>query len=128
MKNKRVTRVTAALNSMNKTDIYSLMLFALYKMREMPDYLALTEMAYLLDGDNLTKFLSYFGGMTITIPTMQDFRLITKALLIYQYVNIEEGSFEDAIKSIPLDEFKTDDIKQMYTKLVEVLSNYEFIR
>ena len=41
---KRTTKISEALRSMNKTDIYSLMLFVLYKMKEDPDYLTLTEL------------------------------------------------------------------------------------
>lgn len=126
MKNKRLTKVTAALNSMNKDDIYSLMLFTLYKMRDIPDYLTLSELCYVIDGDNLSRFLSYFGGMTITIPTLKDMRLVLQGLMLYQYVNIEGGSFEDGLKATVGEEFSPDEIKEIYTKIVEVVSNYEF--
>ena len=59
---KRLTQVRTALDSLDKDDIYSLMLFALYKLRDMPEYLALSELCYVLDGSNLPKFLTYFGG------------------------------------------------------------------
>lgn len=128
MKNKRITRVAAALNSLNKDDIYSMMLFTLYKMKDIPDYLTLSELCYVLDSDNLTKFLSYFGGMTITIPKLKDMRLVLKGLTLYQYVNVEGGDFEDSLKAISGDEFSSDDIKEIYVKVVEVISNYEFSR
>ena len=126
MKNKRLTKVTEALNSMNKDDIYSLMLFTLYKMKDIPDYLTLSELCYVIDGDNLARFLSYFGGMTITIPTLKDLRLVLQGLTLYQYVNVEGGSFEDGLKAVIGDEFSPDQIKEIYAKIVEVVSNYEF--
>lgn len=126
MKNKRVTRITAALNSMGKDDIYSLMLFTLYKMQNIPDYLALSELSYLLDGDSLTKLLSYYGGMTITIPKLRDMRLVLKALFLYQLVNIEQEDFKDSLKAVASDEFTVDEIKDTYTKILEVMSDYEF--
>ena len=126
MKNKRLTKVTAALNSMNKDDIYSLMLFTLYKMKDIPDYLTLSELCYVIDGNNLARFLSYFGGMTITIPTLKDLRLVLQGLTLYQYVNVEGGSFEDGLKAVIGDEFSPDQIKEIYAKIVEVVSNYEF--
>lgn len=128
MKNKRVTQITAALNSLDKNDIYSLMLFTLYKIKDIPDYLTLSELCYILDGDNLTKFLSYFGGMTITVPTLKDLRLIVKGLMLYQYVNVEQGNFEEALKVVTNDEFSPEEIKVIYTKILEVISNYEFHR
>lgn len=128
MKNKRITRVTAALNSLNKDDIYSMMLFTLYKVKDIPDYLTLSELCYVLDNDNLTKFLSYFGGMTITVPKLKDLRLVLKGLMLYQYVNVEGGSFDDSLKALSGDEFSADDIKNIYVKVVEVISNYDFSR
>ena len=91
---KRTTKISEALRSMNKTDIYSLMLFVLYKMKEDPDYLTLTELCYILDGENLVRFLSYFGGMTIKVPESRDLRLVFQALRLYQFVNLEQGTFE----------------------------------
>ena len=37
------------------------MLFALYKLKDLPEYLTLSELCYVLDSSNLPKFLSYFG-------------------------------------------------------------------
>lgn len=127
-KNKRITKVTAALNSLNKDDIYSMMLFTLYKVKDIPDYLTLSELCYVLDSENLAKFLGYFGGMTLTIPKLKDLRLVLKGLTLYQYVNVEGGDFEDSLKALAADEFSTDDIKTIYAKIVEVISNYDFSR
>lgn len=127
-KNKRITKVTAALNSLNKDDIYSIMLFTLYKVKDIPDYLTLSELAYVLDSENLTKFLSYFGGMTLTVPKLKDLRLVLKGLTLYQYVNVEGGDFEDSLKALAGDEFSSEDIKNIYVKIVEVISNYDFSR
>ena len=128
MRNKRITKVTAALNSMDKNDVYSLMLFTLYKMKDIPDYLTLSELSYILDEKNLVKFLSYFGGMTITIPTLKDLRLVLQAMTLYQYVNVEDGDFNDGLKAIVTKEFTADEVKEVYSKIVEVVSNYEFTK
>lgn len=128
MRKKRVTRITSALNSLSKTDTYSLMLFTLYKLKDLPEYSTLCELCYLLDGDNLSKLLSYFGGMTITIPTLKDMRLILKVLTLYQYANLEEEDFEDALNAVAGNEFSIEEVKSVYKKLLEVISNYEFRR
>lgn len=132
MATKRTTKLTEALATMNKTDIYSMMLFVLYKLKNQPDYLALSELCYLLDGDDLTKLLSYYGGMTITIPTMRDLRLVMQALYLYQFVNLNGGDFREGMKMIlnsdASAEFSADEIKKTYTKILEVLDNYEFDR
>lgn len=127
IKKKRTTKIVEALNSLNKTDIYSLMLFTLYKLQDVPEYSTLSELCYILDGENLTKFLSYYGGMTIKIPTLKDMRLILQTLLLYQYVNIENGDFDEALKVVA-DEFPEEDIKNVYVKLNEIIKDYDFKR
>lgn len=123
---KRLTKVTEALNLLNKDDIYSLMLFTLYKMKDIPDYLTLTEMCYILDGTSLSRFLNYFGGMTLTIPTKQQFELVLQALCLYQYVNLEGGDLESGLKAVVTIDSDRDEVKALYAKVIEVLSNYEF--
>lgn len=124
--NKRLTQVRTALDALDKQDIYSLMLFTLYKLRDMPEYLALSELCYVLDGDNLPKFLSFFGGMTLQVPTLKDMKLVLSALKIYQYVNLEGGEFEDALKASVSDDTSVDEVKDTYIKVCEVMKNYEF--
>ena len=124
--NKRATKITDSLNALNKEDIYSLMLFTLYKMKDIPDYLTLTQLCYILDGDNLNKFLSYYGGMTIRVPTQHEFQLVLRALSLYQYVNLDKGDFESGLKDIVAEDYNVDEVKAMYAKIIEVLTDYEF--
>lgn len=124
----RTTKISEALRSMNKTDVYSLMLFVLYKMKEDPDYLTLTELCYILNGENLVRFLSYFGGMTIKVPESRDLRLVFQALRLYQFVNLEQGTFEEGLRVATTEEFNKEDIKKMYAKICEAVANYDFGR
>lgn len=126
MRNKRTTAITAALNSMGKQDMYSLLLFALYRMKDNPEFLTLSELCYIIEGDNLSKFLGYFGGMTVTFPTIEEFNLLTKALLLFQYVNIEDGDFEESLKAIKTEDISEEEIKNMYSKLLEAMNDYDF--
>lgn len=128
-KTKRVNKITAALQNLSKNDIYSLMLFTLFKLKDDPKYSTLSELCYILDGDNLTRFLKYFGGLTIKIPTIRDMRLLTQSLLLYQYVNIDEDvNFKKALEAVCGDEFTADEVKESYSKLLEVVSEYSFNR
>lgn len=106
---KGKSNIVAALKEMNKVDIYSFMLFALYELRKIEEYRVLSELSYILDNQSIINFLDYYGGMTIKVPTKEDFRLIINALLLYQYINIENMSFEEAIKQ--LDKNKNDIVK-----------------
>lgn len=128
MATKRTTKIVSALNNLNKHDVYSLLLFTLYKMKDDPKYSTLSELCYILDGDNLTKFLSYYGGMTISVPTLKEIRALTQTLLLYQYVNIEGGNFKDALITVCGDEFSQEEIKDNYNELLSVISEFDFER
>ena len=116
------------LQSMQITDVYSLLLFALYKIKDIEGYSTLSELSYILDGESLFKFMEYFGGKTITIPTLSEFKVVVEALLLYQYVIIEGISFNQAVKLLDTTEASLKDIKLCYSKLVNVLNEYNMVR
>lgn len=117
------------LNSMKMTDVYSLIMFALFKLREVPEYSSLSELAYILDGKHLFNFLEYFGGTTIKIPTLAEFKVVIESLLLYQYVNIENIEYNQAIKLLDITEdISIKDVKNCYAKLVDILNTYKFNR
>lgn len=112
------------LQSMQMTDVYSLLLFALYKIKDLPEYSTLSEMAYILDGDSLFKFMEYFGGKTIRVPTLEEFKVVVEALLLYQYVNLEGISYNQALKLLDTSEASLKDIKNCYASMVNILNTY----
>ena len=128
MGTKRVTKIGESLNKLTKKDVYSLVLFTLFKLKDKKEYSTLSELSYILDNDNLSKFLRYFGGMTITVPTLRELKLITQALLLYQFVNIDECDFSAALKKVCGDEFNNTEMKNTYSNLLEVIKDYEFGR
>lgn len=115
------------LEDLKKKDIYSLMLFALYIMKDEPTYSTLSELVYILNKEDLYNMLDYYGGMTITIPTLDDFKKLINCLLLYQYVNIEKKDFNEAITElepgVPI-----KDIYTTYITLCNILDKYDFRR
>jgi hypothetical protein len=115
------------LDSLEMTDVYSLMLFSIFKMKDIPEYSTLSELAYILDKESLFNFLEYYGGTTITIPTIHEFNQIIRALLLYQAVNLEGVDFNKAFKNLE-SEFQTNDTREAYFKIVGILDKYDFRR
>jgi hypothetical protein len=114
------------LLKLKDADIYSLVMFALYKMNNIPEYSTLSELAYLMDKEHLLKLCEYFGGMTIRIPTIDELENMVYSLVLYQWVNIDGMPYEKAVAQIgcPSDTLRT--VKSQYLKLVEILDNYSF--
>ena len=119
-------KIKDQLQSLKSADMYSLMLFALYKMFDVPEYSAISELAYTLDKDNLIKLLEVFGGLTIKIPTTQELQDVTYALLLYQYVNIDGEDYEESLQKIGHTSNELRRVKANYTKLCEVMDKYDF--
>ncbi len=126
---KKKGLIYESLAQLNKKDTTSLLLFTLWKLKESPEYGALSELCYVLDGDNLSKFLSYYGGMTLKVPTLKEFRLLVQALQVFQFVNLDSTyTLDEAIAVAAGEEFSKEELAQAYLKIVEVTKEYEFNR
>lgn len=113
------------LTTLKEPDLYSLSMFTLYKLVDIPEYSSISELSYILDKNNLLKLCEYFGGLTIKIPTLDELYSIMNLLLLYQYINIDKIPYEKAIKLIG---FKFEDnykIKSAYSHLCTILNNYD---
>lgn len=121
-----MSRIKEELSTLKETDIYSLLLFSLFKLRDIPEYSSLSELVYILDKDSLLKLCEYFGGMTLKIPTVYELESLVYTLVLYQYVNIDGIDYNEAIKLIG---HKSSDLKRVksdYRKLCSILENYDF--
>ena len=123
------TSIKANLNTLHLSDIYSLILFIIYKIQDIPEYAVLSELCYLLDGSNLTRLLTYFAGKTITIPTEEEFATMTNALLMYQYINIDGMTLVDAQAKLEgLTPKQLNKITDLYLKILPVMRQYNIDR
>lgn len=116
--------IRSELSKFNETDIWSLLLFVLYKIKDTAEFSAISELAFVLDKKNLLKLCEYFGGCTITIPTVDELESMIYGLLLYQYIDIEGLEFNDALHKLSgtSDQQKA---KKAYRGIKDVLSNYE---
>ena len=123
------TSIKANLNSLHLSDIYSLILFIIYKLQDIPEYAVLSELCYLLDGNNLTRLLAYFAGKTITFPTEEEMATMTNALLLYQYINIDGMALVDAqAKLEDITPKQMDKITELYLQILPIMRQYNIDR
>lgn len=123
------TSIKNSLNSLHLSDIYSLILFIIYKIQDIPEYAVLSELCYLLDGANLTRLLTYFAGKTITIPTEEEFATMSNALLLYQYINIEGNSLTEAHSKLEnVTPKQCEKITDLYLKIIPIMNQYNIDR
>lgn len=123
------TTIKRELDILSLSDIYSLMLFILYKVQDIPEYAVVSELCYLLDSRSLTRLFAYFAGKTITIPTAEEFKVLTSALLLYQKINLDGKSFADAQAELKdLTAKQKTEVTDLYLKIIPIINDYNINR
>lgn len=118
--------IKSELNSLTTSDIYSLLMFTLYKTNELPEYSALSQLSYVLDKDNLLNLCEYYGGTTLRIPTIDELELLLNGLLLFQLVDIEHQDFEEAMVKIRQSNVNYKDVRSAYFRIKDIMSKYSF--
>lgn len=116
------------LSALTEEDIYSLLLFALFKMKDDPGYSSISELAYLLNGKSLYNLLEFYGGQTLKVPTLKEFNTVVQSLLLYQFVNVEKIEYGQAIHLVDTTYCTEKEIRECYSNMVDLLKDYEFHR
>ena len=123
------TSIKSNLDTLHLSDVYSLMLFVLYKVQEIPEYAILSELCYLLDGSNINRLFTYFAGQTVTFPTKEEMSILTNALLLYQYVQVDGLTYpEGEAKLEGLKASEKKKVLDLYLKLLPIMANYNIDR
>lgn len=118
------TLIDNEIKSLKDQEIYSLMLFVLFKLREDKEYSTLSELAYILEKDDFLNVCEYFGGLTIRIPTIDELRELIKLLVLYQTIKTKNLSMNEAIKTLGYKNKKS--LSNEYKKLESILEKYNF--
>lgn len=118
--------IKSELDNLKTADIYSLMLFALYKTSELPEYSTLSHLAYILEKDQLLKLCEFYGGLTIKIPTIEELSVLIYALLLYQEVDVEHKDFNECLQKLSTKDVDTDKVEDTYIVVKELLKEYNF--
>ncbi len=86
-------------------------------------YKDIAELCFMFDKySNFKKFIKYYGGRTLKIPTQEELRLALKHLLLFQYVKIDGADFEDSYKRVKLKELNIS--KEDASNTIERFYNY----
>lgn len=122
------SNIVKALEELDKQDIYSLILFTLYRLKDVSEYSVLGELVYILDEDSFARFLSYFEGQTIKVPKIQDLKDIVNALLFYERKTNSDKSDEDILKELNIPVKEKDNIYKILNLISEIIKDYNFKR
>lgn len=116
------------LQKLNQTDVYAVVCETLYALKNNPNYSVMSELAYLLDQKSFTNLVKYFGGTTIEIPTVDDFKKTIRVILLYQYFNIENMSWKDALIKAGYERSETRQAQKQLMQFTNVLESVKLGR
>lgn len=122
------SNILRALEELDKQDIYSLILFTLYKLKDVSEYSVLSELIYILDDKSFARFLSYFEGQTIKVPRINDLKNIINALLFYERKSNTKLSDEEIFNDLGINEEDKSTLYETINLISEIIKDYDFKR
>ena len=122
------SNIIKALEELNKDDIYSLILYTLYRLKDVSGYSVLGELVYILDHESFTRFMGYFEGQTITVPKIQDLKDIINALLFYERKNNTKLSDDEILNELDIPKKEKEKIYSTLNLISEIIKEYDFKR
>jgi len=122
------SNIIKSLEELDKKDIYSLILFVLYKLKDNPEYSTLSELIYILDNDSFIRFLNYFGGQTIAVPTVSDMKEVLSAICYYERKINTDLTDKEIFDYLNIPEKQQPEVLRISKLIVDILDKYDFKR
>lgn len=122
------SNIIKALEELDKKDIYSLILFILYRLKEIPEYSTLSELVYILDNENFIRLINYYGGKTIRIPKVDELSTILNALLVYEREQNTDLPLSEIFNDIGISKKEIPEILKILQLIPQLMDNYDFKR
>lgn len=114
------------LLNLKEDDMWSVVLFVLFKLGDDPQYSSLSELVYLLPKESVLSLFKYYGGMTIKIPTLEELEDVLLAILLYKNTKIDGEDYQSSAKKLSMNACRQHTVKEIYDTLCKVLQEYEF--
>lgn len=112
------------LYKLTQPDVYSLICELLYVLKDNPKYSTISELAFILERESFIKFIKYFGGTTITVPTLNEFKEVIRLLLLYQAVEIDKLPWRKALEDAGIELEQSRSAQRKLALLKKALNDY----
>lgn len=114
------------LPDLDNEDLYSMAMMLLYASKDNPKYSTLSELIFILDHNNFLNFIKYFEGQTIEIPSLSDISDSLRALLLYQYVEIEHQDFYQALEIVGIPREQSREARKILNNFKKTVEKYNY--
>jgi hypothetical protein len=109
--------------ALEQSDSYAVICELLYALKENPKYCVMSELAYILDKDSFLRLIKYFGGASIQVPTVDEWRETVQTIMLYQYFKIDNLSWQDALAKANIEKKDTRKFQKALMTFDDVLRN-----
>ena len=117
-------QITKDINTLKENDLISIILYSIYLFTKDPEYATIAELAYTLDKDSMNKLCATFGGTTIKVPTLKQYKQMIKVMLVFDYVNREKLSLTEACEKAEIEDVDLEEVIKMYSMMSKVVDLY----
>ena len=74
------------------------------------------------------KFINYYGGKTIKVPTINDLSILIHALMVFERLNNTNVDIDTILKELAISKKEKKEILESIQIIQETLANYDFKR
>lgn len=120
-----MTNTIKDIEFLNKEDTYSVALLLLFIFKDDPKYSTISELSYILDHENFMKFIQYFAGQTVKIPSTDELSKSLKVLMLYQYYVIDELDWKVALHKSGFTDEETYTAQRMLKFFRDKINDYK---
>lgn len=113
------------LDNLQKEDLYSVATALLYTLKDTPQYSTMSELFYILDYPNFIKLIKYYGGQEIRVPTHEEINEMLTVLLLYQYREVEELSWDECLKKVNAGPDQSKSLRGKVNALLSLLKSQD---
>lgn len=114
------------ISELKSHDLYSVILFCLFQLNKSNNYSSLSQLSFVLDEKNMLRLFEYFGGQTITIPTIQELEDVVLALTMFEQIDLKKLPYDEVVAELSLKAKKIDKVKEVYYELSNILKDFSF--
>ena len=113
------------LNDLSDSDTLTIIMFILGQLQTDNQFGVMSKLAYILNKEQFLSICEVFGGTTIQIPTLQQFRTVLYGIQLYVRVNINKEELEQAIADIG-QLVDRQEVMKTYKSICEIMKEFSF--
>jgi hypothetical protein len=114
-----------SLETLKDSDVYSIVLLLLFLLKDNPRYSTMSELSYILDHENFLKFINYYAGQTIEIPTIDEINSTLRVFVLYQYYIVEKEDWKIALHKAGFNPSESLTARTLLIKFNDLMENYK---